>query len=287
MQRRSCRMVMARAVIASVIMLAAGRRFHAQSPPIPPSAADAALAAKSGVPALPEATRKAAGRTRWSGSDLQRGGRWRLRPSNARRNLALEASAKAPPNGALSASELKATPAAADKAREAVGFKVVNDPKSGARIGAPTKLIGERARSNLNFASSTDADPRSALRAALRPAPGRRIAYKAIKPDAFRCLGAGGDDRTSTPGSTRTPAASPPIRGFTFAYPPRRPLGSTGSRSRSPIRSSRFRRPPLAAASAAVGAGVTPGSGCIAAGACSCAGGNRAGRRPWQGVDRA
>ncbi len=256
-------MVMARAVIASVIMLATGRVAHAQSPPIPPSAADAALAAqKAAFLALPEATRKAAQDALvWLGFyNGVANGDFGRRTRDA--ILALEASAKAPPNGALSAPELKALLAAADKAREAVGFKVVNDAKSGARIGAPTKLIGERAGSNLNFASSADADLGALYARLSAPAPGRRIAYKAIKPDAFFVVS--GQEGTSNfyTRFDKNAAASPPIRGFTFAYP----ASQAAQLDRVALAVANSFEPfPQAAttpaANAAVGAGVTPGSG--------------------------
>ena len=114
---------------------------------------------------------------------------------------------------------LKALLAAAQKAREAAGFRVVSDPKTGAKIGAPLKLLSARAGARLDFASSADADL-SALYARLSAAtPARKIAYKAIKPDAFFVVsGQDGASKFYTR-FDKNATANPPLRGFTFAYP--------------------------------------------------------------------
>jgi peptidoglycan hydrolase-like protein with peptidoglycan-binding domain len=211
----------ARAILAAAILILGGPVGHAQSPPAAPSAADAALAAqKEAFLALPEATRKAAQDALvWLGfyvgvvdGDFGRGTRNAI--------LAYQASAKAPVDGALSAPELKALLAAAEKARDAVGFQVVSDAKSGARIGAPTKLIGARPpRARLDFASGADADLAALYARLSAPTPSRKIAYKTIKPDAFFVVS--GQDGTSNfyARFDKNAAASPPIRGFTFVYP--------------------------------------------------------------------
>ena len=133
--------------------------------------------------------------------------------------LAFQASLKAPADGALSAPELKALLAAAQKAREAAGFQVVSDPKTGARIGAPLKLLSALPGARLDFAANADADL-GALYARLSAAtPIRKIAYKAIKPDAFFVVsGQDGPVKFYTR-FDKNPNATPPIRGFTFAYP--------------------------------------------------------------------
>jgi hypothetical protein len=109
--------------------------------------------------------------------------------------------------------------AAAQKAREAVGFKVVSDPKTGARIGAPLGLLNARGGARLDFASSADPDL-GALYARLSvPTPARKIAYKAIKPDAFFVVsGQDGPVKFYTR-FDKSATANPPLRGFTFAYP--------------------------------------------------------------------
>src|SRR5271165_1905291 len=114
----------------------------AQAPPAP--AADGAFGAqKSAFLALPPATRRAAQDALvWLGfyngaSDGDFGKRTRDAI------VAFELSQKAAGDGVLSAPQLQALMSAADKARAAIGFKVVSDPKTGARIGAPAKRSEE------------------------------------------------------------------------------------------------------------------------------------------------
>ncbi len=109
--------------------------------------------------------------------------------------------------------------AAAQKAREAAGFQVVSDPKTGAKIGAPLKLLSGLPGARLDFAANADADL-SALYTRLSTATSaRKIAYKAIKPDAFFVVsGQDGPVKFYTR-FDKNPNATPPIRGFTFAYP--------------------------------------------------------------------
>ena len=131
----------------------------AQTPPAPPSADDAAMAAqKAAFLALPEATRKAAQEALvWLGLYVGvNDGDFGKQTRDA--ILAFQASLKAPADGTLSAPELKALLAAAQKAREAAGFQVVSDPKTGAKIGAPLKLLSALPGARLDFASNADAD---------------------------------------------------------------------------------------------------------------------------------
>src|SRR3984957_13387475 len=191
-----------------------------QTPPTAPSADDAAMAAqKAAFLALPEASRKAAQEALvWLGLYVGvNDGDFGKRTRDA--ILAFQASLKAPANGTLSAPELKALLAAAQKAREAAGFQVLSDPKTGAKIGAPLKLLSGLPGARLDFAANADADL-GALYARLSAAtPTRKIAYKAIKPDAFFVVsGQDGPVKFYTR-FDKNPNATPPIRGFTFAYP--------------------------------------------------------------------
>jgi hypothetical protein len=192
----------------------------AQTPPTASSADDAALAAqKAAFMGLPEATRKAAQDALvWLGFyNGVTDGDFGKRTRDA--ILAFQGSAKAPADGALSAPQLQALLAAAQKARDATGFQVVSDPKSGARIGAPLKLLSARGGARLDFASNADADL-GALYARLSATTStRKIVYKAIKPDAFFVVS--GQDRAMMfyTRFDKNTTASPPIRGFTFAYP--------------------------------------------------------------------
>src|ERR1700722_14668225 len=191
-----------------------------QTPPTAPSADDAAMAAqKAAFLALPEASRKAAQEALvWLGLFVGvNDGDFGKRTRDA--ILAFQASLKAPADGTLSPPELKALLAAAQKAREAAGFQVVSDPKTGAKIGAPLKLLRALPGARLDFASNADADL-SALYVRLSAAtPTRKIAYKAIKPDAFFVVSGQDEPVKFYIRFDKNPAASPPIRGFTFAYP--------------------------------------------------------------------
>jgi hypothetical protein len=216
MRRTACRLITAQALAAATFLIFVGPVASTQMPPV----SGAALTAqKAAFLALPEATRKAAQDALvWLG--LYNGvadGDFGARTRDA--ILAFQASVKAPADGALSAPELKALLASAQKARDAVGFQAVSDATSGARIGAPTKLLGPRAAAKLDFASSADSSFAALYSRLSAPTPTRKIAYKAIKPDAFFVVS--GQDGTSSfyTRFDRNPAASPPIRGFTFAYP--------------------------------------------------------------------
>ena len=191
--------------------------------PMPPasfSADDAAMAVrKAAFLALPEATRKAVQEALvWLGLYVGvNDGEFGKRTHDA--ILAFQANVKAPADGALSPPLLNALLAAAQKAREAAGFQVVSDPKTGAKLGAPLKLLSARGGARLDFASSPDADLGALYTRLSAATPTRKIAYKAIKPDAFFVVsGQDGLVRFYTR-FDKNSAATPPIRGFTFSYP--------------------------------------------------------------------
>ena len=173
-------------MLAIALLVLAAPPVRAQTPPAATSAADAALAAqKAAFLALPEATRKSAQDALvWLG--FYNGvidGDFGKRTRDA--IVAFQTSAKAAADGALTPPELQALLAAAQKARDAAGFKVVVDSKTGAKAGAPTKLLGGRNGAKLEFSASADGDL-SGLYARLTAAtPSRKIAYKAIKPEVF------------------------------------------------------------------------------------------------------
>ena len=188
--------------------------------PAPPSADDAAMAVqKAAFMGMPEASRKAAQEALvWLGLYVGvNDGDFGKRTRDA--ILAFQASLKAPADGALSAPELKALIAAAQKARDAAGFQIVSDPKTGAKIGAPLKLLSALAGARLDFASNADTDLGALYTRLSAATPTRKIAYKAIKPDAFFVVsGQDGPVKFYTR-FDKNPNANPPIRGFTFAYP--------------------------------------------------------------------
>ncbi|HZZ61297.1 MAG TPA: peptidoglycan-binding domain-containing protein [Roseiarcus sp.] len=190
-----------------------------QTPSAPP-AADAAFAAqKAAFLAQPLATRKGVQDALvWLGlyngtSDGDFGKRTRDSI------VAFQMSQKSAGDGALSPGQLQALLAAGQKARAAVGFQTIADPKTGARIGAPTKLMGDKNGPRLDFASSADPDLGALYARLSAETPTRKVAYKAIKPDAFFVVSGQEGTRKFYSRFEKNGPARPPIRGFTFAYP--------------------------------------------------------------------
>ncbi len=226
-------------ILALALLVLAGRATDAQTP----SVADAALATQNAAfLALPEATRKAAQDALvWLG--FYNGavdGDFGKRTRDAL--LAYQASVKAPTDGALSAPELKALLAAAEKARDAVGFKLSPTP-SPARKPAfrPNSSAGATGRSSTSLRAQT---PISAPSTPASP-PQRQAAGSPTRQSSptVSSLSRGRTGRRpSIPGSTRTRRRARRFAASPSPIPRRRPPSSTGSRSRSPIRSSRFRK---------------------------------------------
>ena len=210
----------ARTMLAIALLVLAAPPVRAQTPPAATPAADAALAAqKAAFLALPEATRKSAQDALvWLG--FYNGvidGDFGKRTRDA--IVAFQTSAKAAADGALTPPELQALLAAAQKARDAAGFKVVVDSKTGAKAGAPTKLLGGRNGAKLEFSASPDGDL-SGLYARLTAAtPSRKIAYKAIKPEVFFVVSGQDGAANFYTRFEKNADKNPPVRGFTFAYP--------------------------------------------------------------------
>jgi hypothetical protein len=211
----------ARLVLALTASIFAPGLDPAQTPSAPPaSVADAAFAAqKSAFLALPPATRKAAQDALvWLGFyNGANDGDFGKRTRDA--IVAWQRSVKATPDGVLGPTLLQALTTAADKARAAVGFQVISEPKTGARIGAPTKLMGRPGGARLEFASSADADLAALYARLSAETPTRKVAYKAMKPGVFFVV-SGQDGAVKFYSRFDTSeGASPPVRGFTFSYP--------------------------------------------------------------------
>jgi hypothetical protein len=213
-------LVIVRSIAALAILLVTGPVAHAQTPPASASPADSALAAqKAAFLALPEATRKAAQDALvWLG--FYNGvidGDFGKRTRDA--IVTFQTSAKASADGALTPPELQALLVAAQKARDAVGFKFVVDSKTGAKAGAPTKLLGGRNGAKLEFSASADADLGALYTRLTAATPVRKIAHKAIKPDVFFVVSGQNGGANFYTRFEKNAAAAPPIRGFTFVYP--------------------------------------------------------------------
>ena len=186
--------------------------------PSAPGAEAAFAAQKAAFLALPLATRKAVQDALvWLGlyngtSDGDFGKRTRDS------FVAFQLSQKATGDGILSPAQLQALIAAADKARAAVGFRVVDDAKTGARIGAPMKLMAEKNGPKLAFASSADPNLAALYARLAAETPTRTVAYKAMKPNAFFVVSDQDGPQKFYSRFEKNESANPPIRGFTFAY---------------------------------------------------------------------
>ena len=209
-------LVLAASILA---LLAAAQTAAPQSSP-PSAAADPAFAAqKAAFLALPLATRKAAQDALvWLGlyngvSDGDFGKRTRDSI------VAFQLSQKGTGDGVLSPGQLQALLAAAQKARASVGFQTIADAKSGARIGAPTKLMAEKNGPKLDFAASSDPDLAALYARLSAESPTRKVAYRAIKPNAFFVVSGQDGAQKFYSRFEKNDGANPPIRGFTFSYP--------------------------------------------------------------------
>ena len=80
-------------------------------------------------------------------------------------------------------------------------------------------MMAEKNGPRLEFASSAEADL-AALYARLgADTPTRKVAYKAMKPNAFFVVSGQDGARKFYSRFEKNEAASPPVRGFTFTYP--------------------------------------------------------------------
>src|SRR5271157_5836390 len=211
----------ARLALALAASLLGAASLVAQTPPAAQTpAADAAFEVqKAAFLALPEATRKAAQDALvWLGfyngaSDGDFGKRTRDSI------VAFQLSQKGTGDGILSAGQLQALMAAGQKARAAAGFQTIDDAKTGARLGAPTKLMAEKNGPKLDFASSADPDLAALYARLSAETPTRKIAYKAMKPGVFFVVSGQEGAMKFYSRFERSENASPPIRGFAFSYP--------------------------------------------------------------------
>lgn len=134
-------------------------------------------------------------------------------------------------DGVLGPSLVAALTAAADKARAAVGFQIVEDAKTGMRYGAPLKLLDKRNGLALTRADGTmaltfdektgaDADLSALYAKSTTPGGSGKVSYKALKAGAFFVVaGVANGKKFYTRYDLSPDAAKPDLRGFTFAYP--------------------------------------------------------------------
>jgi peptidoglycan hydrolase-like protein with peptidoglycan-binding domain len=145
--------------------------------------------------------------------------------------LAYQRRGKGNPDGVLDEGARAGLRASAQQARERAGFEVVDDQRSGVRIGVPGRLLTKRDVNQSGGTRWQSADdkvtldtrsvpvPNEGLQAlydrnlAIRT-PGRTVTYKAIRPDFFVIAG-------ETPAGkfyTRYAAREGGLRGFSIGY---------------------------------------------------------------------
>ncbi|MGO4664795.1 S1 family peptidase [Bosea sp. 2RAB26] len=214
------------------LLVAAGLLFLpalAQAQP-QPAANPQLAAAQAAFDALPEVERKAIQ------NDLIWAGHFNgavsgsYGPLTFRGINALKAGSRGAPDGILTPVERRALAQAAGTAREAAGFRVITDERTGIRIGIPTKLLPRReatatgggrwqsedGRVTLDTSTAPAGDTVEALfeKATSAAVPGRKITYKLLRPDFFVVTGETPSGRfyrrlSSGPGG---------LRGFSIGY---------------------------------------------------------------------
>jgi hypothetical protein len=150
--------------------------------------------------------------------------------------LAYQASVGATADGVVSAPQLAALKAAAQKARGAVGFELVDERTSGVRIGAPLKILDKLAMIGgdvalekadggatlaLQVRTGEDAGLAAQYAKLSAEANGRKVTYKAMKADEFFVVAGEEAGRKFYTRFAKAPAdwpGGPALRGFTFAY---------------------------------------------------------------------
>ena len=228
--------IFALALLASSPALA----LDAKAPPLkpaavatPPQKPGPTPQARASFEALPERDRKAVQEALgWLG--LYNGvfdGAYGKRTVDAL--VAWQQSVAARPDGVVTPAALAALAASAAKARAAVGFRLIDDPATGIRIGAPAKLLdkrdsGEGAASLKSrdgavglYLKATTGNLATLFKSLSADSGPRKVTYKFLKPDAFFVTtGEEGDNKfyrryAVAPGGGDNAI----LRGFAFLYP--------------------------------------------------------------------
>ena len=225
---RSQRITLLRSVVLVLALLSAPLA-GAQAPAAGPSPQMAA--AQAGFEALPEAERKAIQ------NDLIWAGQFNGAVSGSYGPLTFRAinafkGARGPADGLLPPAERAALAKAAQAARDAAGFKVLADDKTGVQIGIPQKLLPKRDVTPSGGSRWQSADQKVTLDTSTTPPGGddlaaifekaitvspnspRKITYKLLRPDFFVVTG-----ETPTGRFYRRLSAGPQgLRGFSIGY---------------------------------------------------------------------
>ena len=226
------------ALVFCLAMTGTAARAQSQSAPTPPAKpAPADDAKKSAFLAMSDFDRKAAqDALSWLGfyNGVVDGG-FGKRTLDAIQ--AYQSSVKAPPDGMISAKQLTDLKAAAEKARAAIGFKAIDDPATGVRVGAPTKWLDKRTVNgtetrlsnrdgsitlDLNAVASGAGKLDDIYKRYIVEGPDRKITYKAVKPDNFFVVAGEAAGRKFYIRYTQAPAGAADAgasRGFIFTYP--------------------------------------------------------------------
>ncbi len=222
---RRPRIKLAGAAALGLMLLAAslsGARAQAPHPQM--------AAAQARFEALPEAERKAIQ------TDLIWAGQFNGAVSGSFGPLTFRAinalkGGRGPADGILTPADRAALAKAAQAARDAAGFRLVDDDRTGVRIGIPAKLLPKRAATpsggsrwqsadekiTLDTSASPPGDDLAALfekAIAVSPNSPRKITYKLLRPDFFVVTG-------ETPGGRfyrRLSAGPQGLRGFSIGY---------------------------------------------------------------------
>ncbi len=188
------------------------------------------VAAQQAFEALPEAERRAIQQdlgfaTAFNGAAL---GSFGPLTFNAIRNF--EREQKLAVDGILSAEERKQLATVAGNARRALRFAVLDDARSGAKIGVPQNVFVKRENNNAGGSRWQTADGKATLDTIVAPAgetlqalfdkataaaPNRKVTYKLLRPDFFVVTA-----ETATGKSYRRMSLGPDgaIRGFAVGY---------------------------------------------------------------------
>ncbi len=227
--RNRARIKQAGAALLGLALLAAASGAQAQAP-APAAPNPQMAAAQASFEALPEAERKAIQ------TDLIWAGQFNGAVSGSFGPLTFRAinalkGGRGPADGVLAPADRAALAKAAQAARDAAGFRLITDDKTGVRIGIPGKLLpkrdatpagGSRWQSaddkvTLDTTASPPGDDLAALfekATTVSPNSPRKITYKLLRPDFFVVTG-----ETPTGRFYRRLAAGPQgLRGFSIGY---------------------------------------------------------------------
>jgi hypothetical protein len=217
-------------VVPALVMLCSVAIAQVPAPAAPAQNPQLA-AAQLSFEAMPEAERKAIQTDLiWTGH-FNGAASGSYGPLTFRAINALKAGRGAP-DGLLNPAERQALAQAAKAARDAAGFRLINDDRTGIRIGIPERVLPKREATPAGGSRWQSADGKITLDASATPpgedlvatfekatavnpnAPGRKITYKLLRPDFFVVTG-----ETSTGKFYRRLAAGPQgLRGFSIGY---------------------------------------------------------------------